>query len=148
MRIKEKITKIINKETALYAIVGLGTALMNVVMFKTLLLTNMDYRVANIITIIITKITAFICNKNIVFKSHCTKMSELLSEIGRFIIYRGLSGFIDYFGVVGLVSIGMKEFASKVIVSVVVIILNYITGKKAVFLKAYGGKEYGSYQCI
>ena len=53
MRIKEKITKIINKETALYAIVGLGTALMNVVMFKTLLLTNMDYRVANIITIII-----------------------------------------------------------------------------------------------
>ena len=86
MRIKEKITKIINKETALYAIVGLGTALMNVVMFKTLLLTNMDYRVANIITIIITKITAFICNKNIVFKSHCTKMSELLSEIGRLYI--------------------------------------------------------------
>lgn len=49
-----------------------------------------------------------------------------------------MSGVIDYFGVIALVIIGMKEFDSKLVVVVGVIILNYITGKKAVFLNVDG----------
>ncbi len=53
-----------------------------------------------------------------------------------------MSGVIDYFGVIALVIIGMKEFDSKLVVVVGVIILNYITGKKAVFLNVDGGNEH------
>lgn len=142
MRIDQKFKKIVNKETLLYGIVGVGTAILNIVMFKLLLLTKLDYRMANIITIVVTKTAAYICNKKIVFKSHCADKAELMAEIGRFIVYRGLSGVIDYFGVIALVVIGMKEFDSKLVVAVGVIILNYITGKKAVFLNVYGGNKH------
>ena len=69
--IKTKFSKILNRETMLYAFFGIMTSIMNVVLFKVLLSTGMVYTVANLITLICVKITAYICNKNFVFRSKC-----------------------------------------------------------------------------
>lgn len=129
----------------MYAIVGCFTTILNVLLFKVLVGLEWNYKIANIITIITVKLTAYICNKNIVFKSHCESVVALLKEIFRFMVYRGLSALIDYWGLVFAVDILKGDkIISKIIVSLAVITINYFTGKKAVFLDA--GNRGGKYE--
>lgn len=62
--------KLINRETVLYGIVGVGTSLLNIGLFQFLVYIKMDYRQANLLTLVIVKLAAYICNKNLVFQSH------------------------------------------------------------------------------
>lgn len=135
--IKKIRQKFVNRETVLYAIFGVLTSVLNVVMFKLLLMTSLSYKVANLITLIVVKVTAYICNKNIVFKSKCANMLELLKEIGRFIIARGATMLIDYFGLIIMVDlIDLPKVPSKIFITVFVIVINYVIGKKHVFKNA------------
>ena len=61
--------KIFNRETILYLIVGISTTVENVILFELLLHMGLQYKLANFITLVTVKLTAYICNKNIVFKS-------------------------------------------------------------------------------
>lgn len=126
--------KLINKETKLYTIFGILTSIENVLMFDILLRLGMAYRIANIITLITVKLTAYLCNKNFVFKSHCKNFLELLMEFGRFVFWRGATMLLDYFGLIFLVEIvNMPKLIGKIIMTVFVIAVNYVTGKKHVF---------------
>lgn len=126
--------KLVNKETILYTVFGVLTSVENIVMFAVLLKLGMAYRIANIITLITVKLTAYLCNKNFVFKSHCSSFSELLKEFGRFVFWRGATMLLDYFGLIFLVEIvDMPKLIGKVIMTVFVIAVNYITGKRHVF---------------
>jgi len=130
------IKKFINRETILYAVIGVLTSLLNVFMFKGLLLLGMDYKIDNIITLIVVKLTAYILNKNIVFKSHCSSFGKLMLEVLRFVFARGATALIDYFGLLLLVEVwGGDKFICKIFVTVLVIVINYIVGKKHVFKK-------------
>ena len=130
--------KFINRETILYTFFGVMTSVLNVVLFKMLLMAKVEYKVANIITLIIVKVTAYICNKNFVFRSHCENFIELLKEILRFIIARGATMLIDYFGLIFMVEVlNRSKVPSKIFITVFVIIINYIIGKKHVFKDAY-----------
>lgn len=130
------INKIINKETILYSIVGIITSILNILLFYILIIINIDYKIANIITLVIVKITAYVLNKNIVFKSKCSNKYDLIKEFIRFIIYRGLTLLIDYFGLIIFIDIfNINKLLSKIIIVIIVIIINYITGKKYVFKK-------------
>lgn len=126
--------KLINKETKLYTIFGILTSIENVLMFDILVRLGMAYRIANIITLITVKLTAYLCNKNFVFKSHCKNFLELLMEFGRFVFWRGATMLLDYFGLIFLVEIvNMPKLIGKIIMTVFVIAVNYVTGKKHVF---------------
>ncbi len=126
--------KLINKETKLYTIFGILTSIENVLMFDILLRFGMAYRIANIITLITVKLTAYLCNKNFVFKSHCANFIELLKEFGRFVFWRGATMLLDYFGLIFLVEVvDMPKTIGKVIMTVLVIAVNYVTGKRHVF---------------
>ena len=126
--------KLINKETKLYTIFGILTSIENVLMFDIILRLGMAYRIANIITLITVKLTAYLCNKNFVFKSHCKNFLELLMEFGRFVFWRGATMLLDYFGLIFLVEIvNMPKLIGKIIMTVFVIAVNYVTGKKHVF---------------
>ena len=130
-RIKQKL---INRETILYGIVGAGTSILNVALFHVLVKLGIEYKIANIITLIIGKGTAYVCNKNIVFRSHADTFTGLLREIGRFIIARGTTMLIDYFGLIILVEyMHVAKLPGKCFVTVLVIVLNYVIGKKHVF---------------
>lgn len=128
------IEKVINRETILYGIVGVGTSVLNVVLFQALLITGIDYRYANFVTLIIVKLAAYVCNKNLVFRSHTGSMKGLLKEFGRFLVARGATMLIDYLGLILMVEIlGVRKLVGKCIVTVGVIIINYFVGKKHVF---------------
>ncbi len=131
---KNLIEKWINKETILYGIFGIGTSILNIVLFQILLIFGMNYKISNLITLIIVKIVAYICNKNFVFKSHCDSFVELFKEIVRFIVARGATMIIDYVGLIIMVDwINVPELPSKIVITIVVIIINYVVGKKHVF---------------
>ena len=51
--------KLINRETILYGIVGVGTSILNVVMFQALVKFGIEYKISNIITLIVVKVTAY-----------------------------------------------------------------------------------------
>lgn len=126
--------KIVNRETVLYSFFGVLTSIENILLFKLLLLLQIKYQTANFITLIIVKLTAYICNKNFVFQSKTPNTIELLKEFGRFVIARGATMLIDYFGLIFFVeALKLNVFYSKIFFTVLVIVINYFTGKKHVF---------------
>lgn len=126
--------KILNREVLSYAIFGILTSLLNIFLFAGLLSFNLDYKIANIITLIVVKIVAFLLNKFFVFKSKNENLFELLKEIYRYILTRGTTMIIDFIGLVILIDLlNFNSMISKVIITVIVVILNYILGKKYVF---------------
>ena len=129
--------KLINKETILYGITGIGTSILNVALFQVLIKIGIEYKIANIITLVVVKAASYICNKFIVFRSHADTFVELTKEIGRFIIARGATMLIDYLGLIFLVEyLHIAKFSGKCLVTVLVIVLNYVIGKKHIFKNA------------
>ena len=129
--------KIINKEISLYIIFGILTTILNVVLFQVLCLCISSYKVANIITLVIVKIVAYVCNKLFVFKTKTSNVKELGIEFFKFIYTRLITLLIDYFGLILLVEvITIPKLISKIIVVTIVVVINYIVGKKYVFKKS------------
>ena len=122
------------KELIRYGIFGLGTSLVNILVYR-FLLSFLDYRISNLIAIFVSKAFAYITNKRFVFRSHCENGRELALEIGRFILARGATGLLDYFGLMVAVEVfGFNRVYSKYVIQIIVILLNYVLGKKAVFI--------------
>ena len=123
-----------NKEARLYAIWGIVSAALNIVMANTLVLAGMDYRLSNIITLITVKIFVYFTNKVFVFKTPFANIIEVIKEMFRFVLARGISFMIDYFGTILLVEfLGITFFLTKCIMSVGVIAFNFVLSKVVVF---------------
>lgn len=133
---KRSLKSLLNwRELISYGIFGVATTIVNIVLYQCFLFF-IDYKVSNLIAIVGAKLFAYFVNKKFVFHSKCANMKELCNEIIRFIVTRGFTGVIDYFGVIFLVEVVQCDKSySKYIIQVVVIILNYIFGKKMVFNK-------------
>lgn len=128
------INKFVNRETILYSIFGVMTSVLNIVLFSFLVWLNLDYKIANFITLVVTKLAAYVCNKNFVFRSKTGSWMNLAREFGRFLIARGATMVLDYVGLIVLVELaGMNKLYGKVIVTIAVIIINYFVGKGYVF---------------
>ena len=124
------------KEFIRYIIWGLITTLFHFLFYYLLNIIGLYYVIANVIAIITTKALAYICNKLFVFKSKCDNYKELLKEIFHFIISRGFTFLIDFFGLILLVDIiHIDKIISKIIILIIVVIINYILGKKYVYKK-------------
>lgn len=130
----EKILKVIcNRETISYAFWGATTTIVNLGIYM-LLCGIMDYKIANVIAIIICKIYSYLVNKFFVFHSKNDNFVELVKEIIRYVFSRGLIGIIDFAGVILLVEcLQINEKGAKIIITILVIILNYVLSKKTVF---------------
>ena len=83
---------------------------------------------------------AFVTNKLWVFQSKSWEGSVLFPELVKFLSSRVATGFFEMIAVPALVAIGLNQtifgidgMVSKVLVSVVVVILNYILSKLFVF---------------
>ncbi len=96
--------------------------------------------VANVISWIIAVLFAFVTNKLWVFESKSWKGSVLVKELGSFVGSRLLTGVLEWFGVPLLMLIGLDQpilgiegMLAKVLISVIVVILNYVLSKLLVF---------------
>lgn len=134
MNYKKIFSKVCNRETILYGVFGVLTSLLNVFLFKLLITVQIEYKIANLITLIVVKLAAYLCNKFFVFESINKNFLGFIKEFVRFVIARGATALIDYFGLILLVEAwNLDKTISKIFVTVFVIILNYILGKTAVF---------------
>lgn len=122
------------REVGLYGVFGVLTTLVNICVYQLLLMV-MDYRIGNLIAIVSSKLFAYTTNKLFVFHSRCNNAKELLAEILRFTLARGATGLLDYFGLVVAVELlHFDRIYSKYALQLLVIVLNYVLGKRAVYL--------------
>lgn len=135
MQIKrEEIYRILKSEKILYGLFGIITSILNIVLFQVLIWTGLDYRYSNIITLIFVKLVAYMCNKNFVFHSKTGSGLELLKEFFRFVVARGATMLVDYFGLLLLAeNLHIDKLVSKCFITILVIVINYFIGKKHVF---------------
>lgn len=98
--------------------------------------------VANVLSWIVAVLFAFITNKLWVFESKSFKGATVVKEFGAFVGSRLLTGVLEWFGVPLLMLIGLDQsilgiegMLAKILISVIVVILNYILSKLLVFRK-------------
>lgn len=96
----------------------------------------------NVLSWVCAVLFAFVTNKLWVFQSKSWAGDVLLPELGKFLSSRVATGIFEMIAVPALVAIGLNQtifgidgMVSKVLVSVVVVILNYILSKLFVFKK-------------
>lgn len=124
------------REMMQYILWGGLSAVLNVVLFQILLWCDIDYKIANIITLVVVKIFSYITNKLFVFRTTYNGIKQLLIEMITFIGARGFTFLVDFAGLIFLVEIlSLDTFIGKCIMAVVVVIANYIISKKWVFRK-------------
>lgn len=122
------------KELCGYIFWGVLSAILNVGLAQLLVWGGIDYKISNAVTLIIVKVFCYFTNKVFVFKTPFESFGKFIREAVRFVLARGISFAVDYVGVILLVE-GMKQsfFISKCLMSLIVIILNYILSKQMVF---------------
>ena len=129
------------KEIILYLIFGVGTTIVNWVSYsicvKYLAISILG---ANIISWILATIFAFITNKIWVFESKSWKIEIFFKELFLFVSTRLGTGAFEILSVPLLVRFGLDQsiygidgMLAKVIVSITVVLLNYIFSKLLIF---------------
>lgn len=131
-----------NGEALKYVPVGIATTLVNFGMFAVLTSwthlggTDLGVNIANVLSIAVSILFAYITNKWIVFRNHCDSRTELFLEFVKFVGARLITLVVEVGGVALLVTVwGMNRFAGKLLVQIVVFIGNYIISKFLVFIK-------------
>lgn len=122
------------KELVSYLIFGFTTTLVNVLVFQGLVFCKVDYKIANLIAIILGKLYAYVTNKKFVFRSKCSTWAETVKEFVRFAYARGITGVLDYFGLILAVEcLKLNPVLSKYTLQIIIIVMNYIFSKWLVF---------------
>ena len=118
-----------------YLLIGCGTTVISFGTFWVLgYLLQINPHAANAIAVACAITFAYIANKNLVFKSRCRNLFALLKEIWRFLISRAFTMLTEIGGLFLLHDIfKLEPLVSKVAVSVIVLILNYIFFRFMVF---------------
>lgn len=125
------------KEAFRFVFWGVVTTLYNYFSFF-FLKQVLAYQIANLISIISTKILVYYTNKRFVFQTKTGLKGQVL-EVLRYVLGRGLTGVIDFFGLIVLVDMfGIDDRIGKIIMIVIIFPLNYVLGKIFVFKKDGG----------
>lgn len=132
-----------HREIIMYLIFGVATTIVSWGTYDIFVaLLNMTVKTGNILSWVCAVLFAFVTNKFFVFKSSDLDLKTLIPEFSTFISSRLLTGVIEILGVPLLVRIGLSQallgaegMLAKIVVSVVVVILNYVFSKLVVFKK-------------
>ena len=131
-------------------IVSWGTYSIFVILFKDLqyeielFIINCPVVVflSNILSWVFAVMFAFVTNKLWVFDSKSWERKVVSKELCKFIAARLITGVLEIVGVPLLVSVGINQkifgiegIVAKIIVSVAVVVLNYVYSKLFVFMK-------------
>ena len=135
----EKIRALVEKhwDMVSYLFFGVLTTIVNYLVYLPLYnLLGISAAVSNIIAWVAAVPFAYVTNKPFVFKSHDWSMQTVLPELGKFVGCRAASGGLETALVFLTVDVcGWDGNLWKLIISVVVVILNYVSSKLLVFRK-------------
>lgn len=132
-----------HKEAMRYLLFGVLTTVVNIIVasvtyyvFFASFAEEIKVNLSTIIAIIAAWIFAYVTNKLYVFDSHNNSIQELMKEIISFISCRAITAIVEIVLMNLLVaSLQFNYLAMKIIVSVIIIILNYIFSKLIIFKK-------------
>ena len=135
----EKIRAFVEKhwDMVSYLFFGVLTTAVNYLVYLPLYnLLGISAAVSNIIAWVAAVVFAYVTNKPFVFKSHDWSMKTVLPELGKFVGCRAASGGLETVLILLTVDIlGWNGNIWKLIISILVVILNYVSSKLLVFRK-------------
>ena len=131
------------REQISYLFFGVLTTVVNWVVYALLMwIPGVNVEVANAVAGIVAILFAYVTNRIFVFESTSKSKKEVLLEFLRFLGGRAVTFVVEVVGVPGLYYLGLNQGLfgiegawAKIIVSVVVIVLNYVFSKLFVFTK-------------
>ena len=130
-----------HRQVITYFIYGALTSLVNVVLYAVFV-PMLGITLSNAIAWFGAVVFAFVTNKLFVFESKKWRTKNTLKEAGKFLGARIFSGILEIVLPTALFYIGLDHdlfgiegFLAKIIVSVIVIILNYVLSKTFIFRK-------------
>ena len=131
------IKKFCTKEIIFYAIFGVLTTFVNIACFYIFThFVNLEENISNAISIVAAVLFAYFTNRKIVFNSTASNAKEKLLEFGKFILGRAFTMIVELVGFFLMFNvIGLKELVSKILISIIVIILNFFISKFFAFKK-------------
>lgn len=126
--------KLLNRETISYLIFGVLTTIVNYIVYYGLRHFEINYMLANVAAWVVAVLFAYFTNKHYVFESHDYSPRVLLPEMGRFAAGRLITLLMEQaFMFVTVDILGGNDRLMKLIVSVAVVILNYVFSKLFIF---------------
>ena len=128
------LNKLLNKETIIYVIFGILTTIVDFVAFGILYYTfNIGEIISNTTAWVLAVAFAFITNKLFVFESKSFQSKKLIKEIISFVSSRIITLLLTNLFLLCARFLGINMMFAKALISVVVIILNYVFSKLFVF---------------
>ncbi len=139
-KLKDLIKKFCTREVILYIIFGILTTCVNIISFMLLSsIFHIEENLASNIGIIIAVLFAYFTNRKLVFNSTASTHIEYIKEFGKFILGRAFTMIVESVGFWFLFSIlkitYFNGLISKLIISIIVIILNFFISKFFAFKK-------------
>ncbi|MCI6005205.1 MAG: GtrA family protein [Blautia sp.] len=133
---KKMIKKLYENSIVRYVFFGGCTTMVNLVSFYILRKLHIGLNIANVISIILAILFAYVVNSRFVFQDHCETLRDHIRPFSRFISARLLTMVIEVGGVWLLVElIGMHDMAGKFVTQFIVLVLNYVFSKFFVFTR-------------
>ena len=125
------------REVILYIVFGGLTTLINLLVYNTMYYyIESSNLLSTIVAWILSVLTAFLTNKQIVFRSSSWNLEILWKEGVIFFECRIGTGILEFiFMYITVDILRWSGFIMKLIVNVIVIILNYVASKRIIFVR-------------
>lgn len=129
--------KLFTKEIIFYCIFGVLTTVVNIGSFYVFnSIFKIEENISNAIAVFMAVLFAYFTNRKLVFNSSASTFKEYFLEFCKFILGRAFTMFIELLGFWILATlIGINELISKIIITVIVVILNFFISKFFAFKK-------------
>ena len=131
---KKLILKIYGNDVIRYVFWGGCTTLVNLVSFYIMRLAKIPLMTANVISIILAILFAYIVNSRFVFHDNCETLKDHIRPFVKFISARLATMVIEVGGVWLLaVAMGLNDMIAKFCTQFIVLVLTYIFSKFLIF---------------
>ena len=131
---KQLIKKLYASSVVRYVFFGGCTTLVNLISFYVLRKLRVGLNIANVISIILAILFAYVVNSWFVFQDKCQTLADHIRPFCKFISARLMTMVIEVGGVWLLVAkLGMNDMVGKFATQFIVLILNYVFSKFFVF---------------
>ena len=141
---KKLILKMYENDVIRYIFWGGCTTLVNLVSFYLMRIAGLPLMAANIISIILAILFAYVVNSRFVFHDSCETLKDHIQPFVKFISARLVTMVIEVGGVWLLaVVMGFHDMVAKFCTQFIVLLLNYIFSKFIIFTtgKKTGGSK-------
>lgn len=127
---KKIIETVLKKEVILYIVFGILTTVINLGAFYGFhKICHWNENLSNLLAIMLAILVAYITNKDLVFHSGAQTGKEKLQEFLKFILGRCFTIVLELLGGFLLFQTAIPEMASKTVITIVVIVLNFFISK-------------------